>query len=74
MKYYVSITETLNKIVRVVADNEEEAIKKAEQAYQRGDIVLDSDNIVGSSTQMEAEQEYYHETVKEGFDCWEEIE
>lgn len=74
MKYYVSITEPLNKIVRVIADNEEEAVKKAEQAYQNGDIVLDYDNIVGVSTQMEEGQEYYHETVKDGFDCWEEIE
>lgn len=37
----VSVTETLNKIVEVHADSEQEALQKAEDSYYNGEIVLD---------------------------------
>lgn len=32
-RYYVSVTETLNKVVSVDAESEEEAVKKTQKAY-----------------------------------------
>lgn len=34
--YYISITETLNKVVEVKAEDEREALRKASDAYYRG--------------------------------------
>lgn len=42
--FYISVTETLNKIVEVHAENKQEALQKAEDAYYNGEIVLDSED------------------------------
>lgn len=39
--YYISITETLNKIVEVQAEDECEAISKVEDAYYSDEVELD---------------------------------
>lgn len=39
-KYFVTITETLEKTVEVFASNEEEAKNKVEDKYKSCDIVL----------------------------------
>jgi len=39
--YYISITETLNKIVEVQAEDEYEAISKVEDAYYSDEVELD---------------------------------
>lgn len=39
--FYISITETLNKIVEVQAEDEYEAISKAEDAYYSDEVELD---------------------------------
>ena len=44
--YYISITETLNKVVEVKAEDEREALRKASDAYYRGEVVLDSEDFV----------------------------
>ena len=44
--YYISITETLNKVVEVKAEDEREALSKASAAYYRGEVVLDSEDFV----------------------------
>ena len=41
-RYYVSVTETLNKVVSVYADSEKEAVQKVQDAYDGCDIILDS--------------------------------
>lgn len=48
MKYKIEITETLQKIVEIEAENEQEALDKIETRYYGGDIVLDSENITQS--------------------------
>lgn len=42
MKYYVSITETLNRVVGVEAESEDNAVSKVAVAYGHGEIELDS--------------------------------
>ena len=44
--FYISITETLNKIVEVHAEDSGEALQKAEDAYYNGEIELDHDDYV----------------------------
>ena len=39
--FYISITETLNKIVEVQAEDEYEAISKVEDAYYSDEVELD---------------------------------
>ena len=45
MKYYVSVTETLNKVVSVDAESENEAVQKVQDAFNKSEIILDTDII-----------------------------
>lgn len=54
--FYVSITETLNKIVEVQAEDEYEAIHKISNAYYAGDIVLDSEDFVDTEFEDDTER------------------
>jgi len=44
MKYYITVIETLKKRVEVEADNEEDALARVEQAYNKCDIILDEND------------------------------
>ena len=46
MNFKVEITETLQKIVEIDADNEEAAIKMAKHLYRNEEIVLDYSDYV----------------------------
>lgn len=60
MKYYVSITETLNKVVGVEAENEKEAKKIIYDAYYDSEITLSPEDYFDSSIELESEaQEFY---------------
>jgi hypothetical protein len=54
--FYVSVTETLNRIVEVHAEDEYEAIQKATDAYCDGQVVLDSDDYVEVDFSDETEE------------------
>lgn len=54
--FYISITETLNRIVEVRAENEYEAIQKVSSAYYAGDIVLDSEDFVDTEFENDTER------------------
>ena len=54
--YYISVTETLNKIVEVQAESSEEALRKVEDAYYNGEIVLDSEDFVDTDFNDETEE------------------
>ena len=43
--FYINITETLNKIVEVQAESSEEALRKAEDAYDADEFELDHNDI-----------------------------
>lgn len=59
MKYYVSITEFLQRTVSVDAPNEEEAVKTVRKAYEDGRIVLSSKDYVDKCIETEEDQEYF---------------
>ena len=59
MKYYVSITETLNKIVSVGANSVEEAENKVAEKYHADEITLTSKDYVGDEIEVDDEQDYY---------------
>lgn len=54
--YYISITETLNKVVEVKAEDEREALHKASDDYYRGEVVLDSEDFVDTDFNDETEE------------------
>ena len=58
-RYYVSVTETLNKVVSVDAESLREAKQKVQDAYDDCDIILDADNFAGEEIEIEEDQEFY---------------
>lgn len=60
-RYYVSVTETLNMVVSVDAESEEDAVKKTQYAYDNSDIILDSDNFAGEHIELEEDQDLWRE-------------
>ena len=58
-RYYVSVTETLNKVVSVDADSENEAVQKVQYAYNNSDIILDSENFAGEVIEIEPDQQLF---------------
>ena len=63
-RYYVSVTETLNKVVSVDADSENEAVQKVRDAYNDSDIVLDYGNFSGEMIEVDDDQEYWSDYEK----------
>ena len=64
-RYYVSVTETLNKVVSVDAESEIEAVQKVQDAYDGCDIILDSENFAGEQIELDDDQEYWREVEKD---------
>lgn len=54
--YYISVTETLNRIVEVHAEDSSEALQKAEDAYYNGEIELDYNDMVDTDFNDETEE------------------
>ena len=53
--YYISVTETLNKIVEVHAENEQEALQKAEDSYYNDESELDYNDRVDTEFENDTE-------------------
>ena len=64
-RYYVSVTEHLNKVVSVDAESEDEAVQKVQDAYNNSDIILDADNFSGEVIEIEPDQEYWRESEED---------
>ena len=58
-RYYVSVTETLNKVVSVDAESEKDALEQVQKAYDDSVIVLDSDDFCGETIEAEDDQGFY---------------
>ena len=64
-RYYVSVTETLNKVVSVDADSENEAVQKVQDAYNNSDIILDSENFSCERIELGDDQDYWREVEED---------
>ena len=64
-RYYVSVTETLNKVVSVDAWSEKEAVQKVQDAYDGCDITLDSENFSCERIELGDDQEYWREVEED---------
>lgn len=73
-RYYVSVTEHLNKVVSVDAESENEAVQKVQDAYNNSDIILDSDNFTGEVVQVEPDQEFYADYEKDYGETYQHID
>lgn len=58
-RYYVSVTETLNKVVSVDAESEKEAVQKVQGAYSNSEIILNNDHFCGETIEAEDDQGFY---------------
>lgn len=54
--YYISVTETLNKIIEVQAESSEEALRKAEDAYDADEFELDHNDMVNLEFEDDTER------------------
>ena len=45
-KYHIEVTETLSRVVEIVAENDDEAIEIARTMYRQCDLVLDASDYV----------------------------
>lgn len=57
-RYYVSITETLNKIVSVEANSVEDAVNKVTEKYRADEITLTSKDYIDDEIEVDDEQDY----------------
>ncbi|HPW40987.1 MAG TPA: DpnD/PcfM family protein [Bacillota bacterium] len=57
MKYRVEVTETLQRIIEIDAESNEEAESKARRQYRNEDIVLDSADFIDVEFEVLSEQE-----------------
>ena len=73
-RYYVSVTETLNKVVSVDAESEADALKQVETAYDDSVIVLDSDNYCGKTVEVEDDQQFYADYEKDYGETYQNID
>ena len=73
-RYYVSVTETLKKVVSVDAENEENALKQVQTAYDDLAIILDSDNFRGETIEIEKYQQSYTDYEKEYGEAFQHID
>lgn len=53
--YYISVTETLNKIVEVHAESEQEALQKAQDSYYNDEFELDYNDRVDTEFENDTE-------------------
>lgn len=73
-RYYVSVTETLNKVVSVDAESEAEAVSAVNDAYHNCEIVLDSDDFMGEQVQVESDQQFYADYEKDYGETYQHID
>lgn len=73
-RYYVSVTETLNKVVSVDAESEADALEQVETAYNDSVIVLDSNNYIGKKVEVEDDQQFYADYEKDYGETYQHIE
>ena len=64
-RYYISVTETLNKVVSVDAESEKEAVQKVQDAYNGCDIILDSENFSCERIELGDDQVYWREVEED---------
>ena len=64
-RYYVSVTETLNKVVSVDAESKEEAKQKVQDAYDNCDIILGSENFSCERIELGDDQDYWREVEED---------
>ncbi len=74
MKYYVSITEILNKVVSVEAENESDAKEIVRKAYfDNYTVELNYKDFVDAEIKVEDDQEYYRYEEEQGWSEYQKV-
>lgn len=66
-RYYVSVTETLNKVVSVDANNKDEATKKVRKEYLNDNINLNSGDYVDYDIDIEDDEQEGYKSVDDEY-------
>lgn len=75
MRYYVSVTQMLNRVVSVDAESEEEALKKVNEANDNGEIEIDyEDNYSGEQIELDNDQDCWRDVDNENGDTLQHID
>lgn len=75
MRYYVSVTQMLNRVVSVDTESEEEALKKVNEANDNGEIEIDyEDNYSGEQIELDNDQDYWRDVDNENGDTLQRID
>lgn len=73
-RYYVSVTETLNKVVSVDAESKKDALGQVQKTYDDSVIILDSENFVGEQIEIEDDQQFYEDYEKDYGETYQHID
>lgn len=74
-RYYVSVTQTLNRVVSVDAESKEEALKKVNEANDNGEIEIDyEDNYSGELIELDDDQDYWRDVDNKNGDTLQHID
>lgn len=68
MKYYIAVEEVRSKVIEVDAENEDEAIRKVEDAYYENTICLDDVDCINDGTCFYDETNYWMPCIKDGYE------
>lgn len=74
-RYYVSVTQTLNRVVSVDAESKEEALKKVNEANDNGEIEIDyENNYSGELIELDDDQDYWRDVDNKNGDTLQHID
>lgn len=74
-RYYVSVTQTLNRVVSVDAESKEEALKKVNEANDNGEIEIDyENNYIGELIELDDDQDYWRDVDNKNGDTLQHID
>lgn len=56
MEYRIEITETLQRIIRIIAESEDEALMRVKQMYGNCDIILSDSDFIGVEIEIQEKE------------------
>lgn len=68
MKFYIAVEETRSTVLEVEAATPEDALQKAEKAYEKDEVCLNHVDYVDDGTCFYEETETWRKCIENGYD------